>query len=70
MNIRDIESNREQCIEEFLVLEEFKDLFPEEIPVLPLKHDLDFSIELSPGSVPASKSPYRMSAPKLVELKL
>ena len=60
----------EKHIEEFTILEEFKDVFPEEIPRLPPKQDLFFSIELTPGSVPASKSSYRMSAPELVELKL
>ena len=70
VNIQGIESEREQHIEYFLILEEFKDLFLEEIPGLPPKRDLDFSIELNLGSVPSLKSPYRMSAPKLVELKL
>ena len=37
VNIQDIESNREQCIEWFSILEEFKDVFPKEIPILPLK---------------------------------
>ena len=37
VNIKDVESGREQCIEEFPVLEEFKDVFPKEIPILPLK---------------------------------
>ena len=45
-------------------------MFPKEILGLPPKQDLDFSIELTLGSVPASKAPYRMSAPELVELKL
>ena len=45
-------------------------MFPEEIPGLPPKRDLEFSIELTLGSVLASKSPYCMSAPELVELKL
>ena len=70
VNIQDIEADREQHIEYFLVLEELKDVFPKEIPRLPPKQDLDFSIKLTPGSVPASKSPYCMSAPELVELKL
>ena len=70
INIRDIESDREQCIEDFPVIEEVKDVFPKENPGLPLKRDLDFSIELTPGSVLASKSPYGMSAPELVQLKL
>ena len=70
MNIRDVESDREQHIEYLPVLEEFKDVFPKEIPGLPPKRDLEFSIELTPGSVLASKAPYRMSALELVELKL
>ena len=70
VSIQDIEAEREEHIEEFPVLIEFKDLFPKETPRLPPKQDLDFSIELTPGSVLASKSLYRMSAPELVELKL
>ena len=70
VNIRDVDSDREQRIEDFPVLEKFKDVFPEEIPGLPPKRDLEFSIELTPGSVPASKAPYHMSALELVELKL
>ena len=45
-------------------------MFPDEIPGLPPKRDLDFSINLVPGAIPVSKSPYRMSAPELVELKI
>ena len=45
-------------------------MFPKEILELPPKRDLDFSIELTPGSVPASKAPYHMSATELVELKM
>ena len=70
VNIRDVESDRDQCIEDFPVLEKFRDLFPEEIPELPLKRYLDFFVELTPESVLASKAPYTMSAPELVELKL
>jgi hypothetical protein len=45
------------------VLWEFKDVFLEEVPELPLKIDLEFSIDLVPGVVPASKVPYMMSTP-------
>ena len=37
INIRDIESEKEQRIEDFLVLVEFKDMFSKEIPGLPPK---------------------------------
>jgi hypothetical protein len=45
-------------------------VFPEEIPGLPLRRDIDFSIELALGAVSVSRTPYRMSMPELVELKL
>ena len=37
VNIRDKESEREQPIEDLPVVDEFKDVFPEEIPGLPPK---------------------------------
>jgi hypothetical protein len=62
--------NKELKIEDHPVLWEFKDVFPEEVPRLPPKRDLDFSIDLVPGVVPTSKVPYKMSTPELVELKV
>jgi hypothetical protein len=52
------------------VLWELKDLFPEEVLRLPLKIDLDFSIDLVLGVVLTSREPYRMSTPELVELNM
>jgi hypothetical protein len=57
-------------IEDHPVLHEYRDIFPEEIPGLPPKRDIDFSIELVPRAVLVSRVPYRMSTPKLVELKM
>jgi hypothetical protein len=48
------------------ILREYKDVFPEEIPGLPPRRDIDFSIELAPGAVPTSRIPYRMSKPEMV----
>ena len=52
------------------VLDEFSDVFPEEIPGLPPQRDIEFSIELLLRSTPVSKVPYRMSIPELTELKI
>jgi hypothetical protein len=52
------------------ILREYRDVLPEEVPSLPLRRDIDFLIELSPGVVPVSRTPYQMNTPKLVELKL
>jgi hypothetical protein len=45
-------------------------VFLEEVPGLPLRRDIDFSIEPTPGVVPTSRNPYIMSTPELVELKI
>ena len=52
------------------MLQEFKDVFPDEIPGLPLKRDIDFTIELVPGASLVSKTPYRMSTPEMLELNM
>jgi hypothetical protein len=49
-------------IEDYVVLKEFEDVF-KEIPELPPKIDIDFSINMMPGETPVSKTPYRMSTP-------
>ena len=56
-------------LEDYQVLQEFKDVFPNEIPGLPPKRDNDFIIELVLGAAPVSKTPYRMSTPEFLELK-
>ena len=55
--------NETPRLEDFHVLQEFRDVFPHEIPGLPPKRDIDFTIELVPGAAPVSKTPYRMSTP-------
>ena len=43
-------------LEDFHVLQEFGDFFPDEIHGLPPKRDIDFTIELVPGAAPVSES--------------
>eukprot|EP00253_Pinus_taeda_P015084 PITA_15084 len=58
------------ALDGILVVQEFVDVFPEEVPGLPPKRDIDFTIELTPGATPVSRAPYRMSVPELTELKM
>jgi hypothetical protein len=62
---QDVVSN----MEDHEVLKEFKDVF-QEVTGLPPRRDIDFSINLIPGTTPVSKAPYRMSTPELKELQL
>jgi hypothetical protein len=55
-------------LEEILVVQEYPDVFPEELPGMPPDCDIEFLIELLPGTPPLSKRPYRMPINELVEL--
>jgi hypothetical protein len=52
------------------VVEEFMDVFPEELPGMPPKREVEFYIDLIPGTAPIAKRPYRMAPTELAELKL
>jgi hypothetical protein len=51
------------------VVNEFSDVFPEELSGMPPDRDIEFVIELKPGTTPIYKTPYRMATPELAELK-
>ena len=51
------------------VVEEFADVFPDELPGLPPVREIDFTIDLLPGTTPISQAPYRMAPAELQELK-
>ena len=48
---------------------EFLDVFPKDLPGLPLDRDVEFSIELEPSTTPISWRPYRMAPKKLAKMK-
>jgi hypothetical protein len=52
------------------VVNEFPDVFPEELPSMPPDRDIEFVIELKPGTTPIYKTPYRMTTLELAELKV
>jgi hypothetical protein len=68
--VLDSSKDAKPILEDHPILREYKYVFPEEVPSLPPRRDIEFSIELAPGGVPISRTPYKMSTPKLVELKL
>lgn len=47
----------------------FPEVFPDEIPSAPPEREVEFTIDLVPGTRPISMAPYRMSASELAELK-
>jgi hypothetical protein len=51
------------------VVRDFPDVFPEELLGMPPDREVEFVIDLLPGTAPISKQPYRMSVEELKELK-
>ena len=55
-------------IEEIPVVNKYIDVFPEELPGLPPDREIEFTIDLVPGTAPISKAPYRMAPTEMKEL--
>ena len=49
---------------------DFPDVFPEQLPGLPPECDVEFTIEVMPGTAPVFMQPYRMAPTELKELKV
>jgi hypothetical protein len=58
-----------KTLEDIRVVCEYPDVFPEELPGMPPDRDVEFVIDILPGTAPISKRPYRMSSTQLIELK-
>jgi hypothetical protein len=56
--------------ERISVVEKFMDVFLEELPGMPLEREVEFYIDLLPGTAPIAKRPYHMAPTELAELKL
>jgi hypothetical protein len=59
----------DKSLESIRIVCEHLDVFLEELPGMPPDRDIEFSIELLPGTAPISKTPYRMDVKDLVKLK-
>nr|XP_027093626.1 uncharacterized protein LOC113714026 [Coffea arabica] len=57
-------------LEDVLVVNEFFDVFPDELKSMPPEREIEFKIDLVPGTAPIAKTPYRMAPAELMELKL
>jgi hypothetical protein len=57
------------ALEDIRVVQDYPNIFPEELPGMPPDRNIEFLIELLPGTPPISKRPYRMPVNELVELK-
>ena len=66
-----LDSKRGQIkFENILVVKDFSDVFPKELPGIPPEREVDLSIDILPGIALTSRAPYRMAPTELKELKI
>jgi hypothetical protein len=59
-----------KAIEDIPIVCEFLDVFSDDLPGLPPDREVEFKIELIPGTAPISRRSYRMPPNELAELKI
>jgi hypothetical protein len=59
----------ESPVKRIPVVCQYPDVFPDELSGMPPDRDIEFVIELQPGTAPISKRPYRMPPAELAELQ-
>jgi hypothetical protein len=57
-------------LEDIPIVCKYPDVFPDDLPRMPLDRNIEFIIELQPGIAPISKRPYHMPPNELAELKV
>nr|GEV07315.1 putative reverse transcriptase domain-containing protein [Tanacetum cinerariifolium] len=58
----------EKGLEDILVVREFPEVFPKELPGLPPVRQVEFQIKLVPGAAPVARAPYRLAPSEMQEL--
>jgi len=69
MMFASLKESSEKGIGDLPVVQEFPEVFPDNITELPPEREVEFTIDLIPGTSPISIAPYRMSTSELGELK-
>ena len=59
----------DDCVNKDPMVDEFSDVFPDDLPGMPPDRDIEIVIELLPETAPIAKHPYRMGVNELEELK-
>ncbi|GKG46699.1 hypothetical protein Tco_0501545, partial [Tanacetum coccineum] len=63
---KDIEDkSREKRLEEVPIVQDFPEVFPEDLPDLPPTRQVEFQINLVPGVAPVARAPYRLAPSKM-----
>ncbi|GJZ86084.1 putative reverse transcriptase domain-containing protein [Tanacetum coccineum] len=55
-------------LKDVLIVRDFPEVFPEDLPGLPPARPVEFQIDLIPGAAPVARAPYRLASSEMKEL--
>ncbi|GJW41718.1 hypothetical protein Tco_0067563 [Tanacetum coccineum] len=58
----------EKQLEEVPIVQDFPEVFPEDLPGIPPTRQVEFQIDLIPGAAPVARAPYRLAPSEMKEL--
>ncbi|GJX07269.1 hypothetical protein Tco_0195201 [Tanacetum coccineum] len=62
------DKSKEKRLEDVPVVQEFPEVFPEDLPGIPPTRQVEFRIDLVPGATPVARAPYRLAPSEMKEL--
>ncbi|GJU25254.1 reverse transcriptase domain-containing protein [Tanacetum coccineum] len=66
---KDVEDKSEKKrLEDVPIVQDFPEVFPEDLPGLPPTRQVEFQIDLVPGAAPVARAPYRLAPSEMREL--
>ncbi|GJV39160.1 putative reverse transcriptase domain-containing protein [Tanacetum coccineum] len=65
---RRLKTSRGKRLEDVPIVQDFPEVFPEDLPGLPPTRQVEFQIDLMPGAAPVARAPYRLAPSEMKEL--
>ncbi|GJS10853.1 putative reverse transcriptase domain-containing protein [Tanacetum coccineum] len=62
------DKSEEKRLEDVPIVQDFPEVFPEDLPGLPLTRQVEFQIDVIPGTAPVARAPYRLAPSEMKEL--
>ncbi|GJT40441.1 hypothetical protein Tco_0940306 [Tanacetum coccineum] len=62
------DKSEEKRLEDMPIVRDFPEVFPKDLPGIPLARQVEFQIDLVPGGAPVARIPYRLAPSKMKEL--
>ncbi|GKA86937.1 hypothetical protein Tco_0808648, partial [Tanacetum coccineum] len=62
------DKSKEKRLEDVPIVQDFPEVFLEDLPGIPPTHQVEFQIDLIPGAAPVARAPYRLAPSEMKEL--